>query len=165
MSNLPYEGATAEQLNHPLVNQFLAIHDMFRDQLQEIVEYVDDLLSGEVQLSDPQTKARVQALIRAGTQYTHYLHFHHHAETDTLFPALQKEGLESAIVDKLNADHDEIGALIDKFSDAIRNLAAVEPEVMNNDLRRLSDALRAHLAYEESHVCPLMVRWTHFPGH
>src|SRR5690349_13478835 len=106
MATLPYEGATEAQLQHHLVRHFLSIHDMFRNQLQAIIDYADDLLSGDAQLSDPQTKARIQALIQAGSQYTHYLHFHHHGETDALFPALEKEGLDAAIVDKLNADHD-----------------------------------------------------------
>lgn len=159
-----YEGATREQLNHPLVGHFLAIHQMFRDQLQEMLDYVEDLMSGDVSLSNPQTKARTHVLIRAGAQYTHYLHFHHHAETSSMFPALEKEGLESDVVDKLNADHDEISVLIDKFNHAIQNLATIEPDVLNNDMRRLAEALHAHLAYEETHVCPLMTRWTEFPG-
>ncbi|MBC8170418.1 MAG: hypothetical protein H7X77_02050, partial [Anaerolineae bacterium] len=53
----------------------------------------------------------------------------------------------------------------DKFHTAIYDFAAIDPEVMNNDLRRLADALQAHLAYEEMHVCPLLTRFTHFPGH
>jgi hemerythrin-like domain-containing protein len=165
MSDLPYEGATAEQLRHPLVRQFLSIHDMFRNQLQAMLNYIDDLLAGELELNDPRTKAETQALIRAGTQYTQYLHFHHQAETSSLFPELQKEGLESSVVDKLNADHDEIGMMIDKFNEAIHNLAAIEPDVLNNDLRRLAEALHAHLAYEETHVCPLMIRWSQWPLH
>ena len=52
----------------------------------------------------------------------------------------------------------ELAVMIDKFSDAIQDFAAIEPDVMNNDLRRLADALRAHLAYEETHVCPLLAR-------
>ena len=163
MTNRSYEGATAEQLDHPLVQEFLAIHDMFRNQLAAMLRYLDDLLMGKAQISGPETTIRTQALIRAGTQYTQVLHFHHHAETSSLFPALQEEGLEIEVVDRLNAEHDELGVMIDKFNDGIHDLAAVEPEVMNNDMRRLAEALRAHLAYEETHVCPLMVRWSHWP--
>jgi hemerythrin-like domain-containing protein len=159
MSDLPYEGATPEQLRHPLVSHFLEVHDMFRNQLEAVLHYTRDLINGEQQLDAPETKVRIQSLIRAGTQYTYMLHHHHHLETDALFPKLKREGLETSIIDHLNADHDEIGGLIDDFSAAIRNLAAIEPEVMNNDLRRLAEALHNHLAYEETHVCPLL---THF---
>jgi hemerythrin-like domain-containing protein len=164
MTSTPYEGATAEQLRSPMVNELLRVHDMFRDQLASIMTYVDDLLSGEQQLNAPGTAAQIQSLIRAGSQYTQMLHFHHHAETDSLFPLLQNDGLEDSIVDRLNADHDEIGVMIDQFNNSIRNLAAVEPEVMNHDLRRLADALRQHLAYEETHICPYLARLKSWPS-
>ena len=164
MMNPPYEGATAEQLQSPMVRELLSVHNMFRNQLQGIVDYIDDLLSGEQRLDAPETRLRIQALIRAGSQYTQMLHGHHHGETDMLFPLLKKEGLEDAIVDKLNADHDVLGTLIDQFNEGIHNLAAVDPTVMNHDLRRLSDALREHLDYEETHICPLMARWSQWPA-
>jgi hemerythrin-like domain-containing protein len=164
MTSTPYEGATAEQLRNPMVSELLRVHDMFRDQLAAIMNYIDDLLSGEQQLNAPETAVRVQSLIRAGAQYTQMLHFHHHAETSSLFPVLQKDGLEAAVVDRLNTDHDEIGTLIDQFNSAILNLAAVEPDVMNNDLRRLAEALREHLAYEETHICPFLARLKQWPS-
>ena len=164
MTVLPYEGATAEQLRSPMVNELLRVHDMFRDQLVMIMNYVDDLLSGEAQLNAPGTSMQVQSLIRAGSQYTQMLHSHHHGETDLLFPMLQKDGLEAPVVERLNAEHDEIGVLIDQFNGAIRNLAAIEPAVMNSDLRRLAEALREHLAYEETHICPFLARLKQWPS-
>jgi iron-sulfur cluster repair protein YtfE (RIC family) len=164
MMNTPYEGATQEQLRNPMVNELLRVHDMFRDQLADIMDYIDDLLAGDKQLNAPETAMRVQSLIRAGAQYTQMLHFHHHAETSSLFPLLQKDGLEVAVVDRLNSDHDEIGMMIDQFNSAILNLAAVEPDVMNNDLRRLAQALREHLAYEETHICPFLARLKQWPS-
>jgi hypothetical protein len=67
------------------------------------------------------------------------------------------------VVECLNSEHDAISILIDKFSASIRDLAAIEPEVMNNDMRRLAEALKAHLDYEETHVCPVLARWTRWP--
>jgi hemerythrin-like domain-containing protein len=159
----PYEGGTQEQLRSPLVSEFLSIHDMFRNQLAAILNYIDDLLSGDQYLTSPETNVQVQALIRAGSQYTQMLHLHHNAESSSMFPALQKEGLEASVVDRLNAEHDDIGIMIDQFNTAIHNLAAIEPDVMNTDLGRLAEALRAHLTYEETHVCPLLTRWAHWP--
>ncbi|WP_119069428.1 hemerythrin domain-containing protein [Aggregatilinea lenta] len=161
--NPPYEGATEDQLRSPFVQEFLAVHDMFRDQLAAILGYVEDLLRGDGKLDGPDTAQHTRALIQAGTQYTQYLHLHHSIETEGMFPLLQDEGLDAAIVARLNAEHDELSELIDRFHAAILDLAAVEPDVLNNDLRRLADALRAHLAYEETHVCPLMARWTRRP--
>lgn len=158
MLNPPYAGATPEQLQNPMVIQFLAIHDMFRRELKSMLNFVDLLTSGEVQLGMPETQMRIQGLIRVGQQYTHHLHMHHTIESSRLFPALQAEGLDSAIVDRLVDDHDEIAVLIDQFSEGIRSASAVDPAIVDSDLRRLSEALHAHLAYEETHVCPMLTR-------
>ena len=163
MTDVPYVGATPEQLKHPMVRELLGIHNMFRSQLQAMLEYIEELMSGEEDLAGPQTKMRIQALIRAGTQYTYMLHHHHQIETTAFFPALHREGLEQSVVDRLNTEHDEISALIDKFSTSIHDLAAIEPEVLNSDMRRLAEALKAHLDYEETHVCPFLARWTNWP--
>lgn len=163
-TNQPYEGATPEQLQAPLVRELLGIHNMFRQQLAAILQHVDELLAGRYSLESAATAAHIQAVIAAGVRYTHMLHMHHNIETSYVFPSLQKEGLDDVVVHRLNAEHDEIAVLIDNFSQAIRTLATVEPAVMDNDLRRLSDALHAHLAYEETHVCPLLARFSHWPG-
>lgn len=163
MSTLTYEGATPTQLQHPLVREFLAVHAMFRRELNTMLTFSNELLNGEHALTSPETSARIQALIRVGIQYTQLLHHHHHGESDMLFPALKEQGLEDPVIDKLVADHDEIAVLIDAFSATIRQVSVIEPSVLNNDLRRLSDALSAHLAYEESHVCPFISKLSGWP--
>jgi hemerythrin-like domain-containing protein len=162
---LPYDGATEEQLRHPMVRELLGIHNMFRSELANILRYVDVLIAGGQTLDSEETTIRVQTLILVGARYTQMLHMHHHIETSVLFPSLQQEGLDVSVIDRLNADHDEIGVLIDSFSTAIRDFSAIEPDVMDTDLRRLSDALHAHLAYEETHVCPFLARFSHWPIH
>ncbi len=104
MTDLPYEGATPEQLRHPLVRELLAVHQMFRDELATILRYVNELMAGEHPLNGSETTARVQALIRAGAQYTRALHTHHHLETTVMFPPLQQAGLEVSVIDRLNAE-------------------------------------------------------------
>ncbi|MCC6611821.1 MAG: hemerythrin domain-containing protein [Anaerolineae bacterium] len=163
MTHDPYAGATPEQLRSPLVQELLAVHNMFRDELASIVEHVDALLVGGQALTGAETTARIQALIRAAARYTQYLHLHHTIETTTMFPTLAQRGLQTDVIDQLNAEHDEIAVLIDNFGDAIHHLATVDPAVMDSDLRRLGDALHAHLAYEETHVCPLLARISHWP--
>jgi hemerythrin-like domain-containing protein len=167
MTTTPYEGATPDQLRHHLVREFLGVHTMFRRQLDAMLRFVDDLLVHQQRLTGPETTAHVQRLAQATYQYTQMLHLHHHIESSGLFPALRKEGLADAIVERLEAEHDQIAALIDQLDLAIRNVAAVEPQALDSDLRRLAEALRAHLAYEETHVCPLLARFSYWPmfGH
>jgi hemerythrin-like domain-containing protein len=161
--NQPYAGATNEQLRSPLVRELLAVHDMFRNELAVMVGFITELMDGDLHLSNPETQFRIQRLIQVGSRYTQILHLHHRLETSSMFPVLQEEGLEGSVIDRLNTDHDQIGLLIDQFSAAIHDLSAIEPDVMNNDLRRLADALHDHLAYEETHVCPLLARFSSWP--
>jgi hemerythrin-like domain-containing protein len=163
MNNAPYEGATAAQLESPLVQELLGVHNMFRSQLAAILQFANELIAGRAQLYGPETRQRVAALVRAGAQYATYLHHHHHLESDMLFPALAQQGLAPEVGERLVREHDEIAVLIDKFHGAVNNLAATEPAVVHSDLRRLSDALQAHLAYEETHVCPMLARMKGWP--
>ena len=158
MTNQLYDGATPEQLQNPFVRELLAIHQMFRDQLVVMLEFVNQLKTSERPLTGPENLPRIQMLVQAGARYIQMLHGHHQIETSILFPSLRSEGLETTVIDQLNTEHDEIGVLIDKFSNAIRRDSTIEPDVINHDLQRLSDALQAHLAYEETHVCPLLAR-------
>jgi len=64
-----------------------------------------------------------------------------------------------AVIDRLNTEHDQIAVLIDNFSAAVRQLSKIDPQVLDFDLRRLAEALQAHLAYEETNVCPLLARF------
>ncbi len=160
MLNEPYQGATEEQLRSPMVRELLAIHNMFRNELAAMLRFVEELTNGRHTLDGPETQTRIRMLIQAGQRYTYMLHHHHHLETAMVFPRLATEGLEQEVIDKLNSDHDEIAVLIGEFEAAIHDYSAVEPAVVDNDLRRLSDALQAHLAYEETHVCPFLARFS-----
>jgi hemerythrin-like domain-containing protein len=163
MNAVPYEGATQEQLRHPMVRELLAIHDMFRRELVQMLRAVESLLNKDQPLTGPEAQQQIQMLSRSGARYAWTLHMHHHIETSTLFPTLEREGLDPEIIQRLNSEHDEIAALVDSFEASVQRLAAVEPEVVNGDLRRLADALQAHLAYEETHVCPMLAAFSGWP--
>lgn len=160
MTTQPYEGATEAQLRHPMVRELLGVHNMFRTELERMLRYIDQLLATQQPLDDAATTGYVQALIRSGSRYSQMLHTHHHLESTLMFPQLEAEGLEPSVVDRLNSEHDAISGLIDQFADAVRDYSAVQPAVVDSDLRRLADALEAHLAYEETHVCPVLAQLT-----
>ena len=158
MIDLPYEGATPEQLENPYVHELLAIHNMFRSELANILGYTEALLDRRQPSTEAETATHIKALVSAGIQYTRMLHMHHHIETASIFPMLRAQGLETAVVDRLNAEHDEIAVLIDNFTAAVAQLSSIDPQRIDSDLRRLSVMLQEHLAYEETRVCPLLAR-------
>lgn len=159
MVNPPYEGATPEQLEHPMVQEFLAIHGMFRRELASMQRFVETLLAGDSDLDAADIRARVHLLSGAAFRYTSLLHFHHNGESMGMFPMLRGQGLAPATIARLETEHDEIAVLIDNLETALRNVATVDPRALNTDLQELAAKLSAHLAYEETHVCPLL---THF---
>lgn len=156
MTNPPYPGATPDQLSHSLVREFLGVHNMFRQQLAAMLTFVQEILADDPQWTKPETRRRFNGLVNTSGQYTHWLHFHHNIETSTMFPKLQAEGLDMAVVERLNREHDQLSALIDKFNDVLQQGSAVLPETLTQDLQQLSQLLQDHLLYEESHVCPLL---------
>ena len=161
LSSPPYEGATAEQLRHPNVRRFLAIHNLFRRELEKMLQYVDGLLRAEAQADAIESAQQIEPLARAAYQYTQYLHLHHNIESSDLFSALQRAGLAASIIERLEAEHWEIAAQIEQFSVGMQTLATYSPGRFQHGLARLADLLRTHLAFEEQHVCPLLPYYKH----
>lgn len=163
MTNTSYVGATPEQIRNPMVRELLAVHDIFRNQLTTMLQYLDAVIAANQALAEPQSEALIQSVIQTGEQFSHMLHLHHMHETSTLFPALEGEGLELSVIGRLNSEHSDMAVLIDQFSNAISHQSTIEPVMLNTDLQRLGKALQEHLAYEEIHVCPLLARLSRWP--
>ena len=94
MTNIPYVGATPEQINNPMVRELIAVHDIFRNQLATMLQYLDEVIAGDQPLVEPQREVLIHSVVQTGEQFAHMLHLHHLHETSTLFPALEVEGLE-----------------------------------------------------------------------
>ncbi|NMB91060.1 MAG: hemerythrin domain-containing protein, partial [Chloroflexi bacterium] len=152
MSAAPYPGATPEELAHPLVNHFLAIHATFRQQLADLLRLSSEILAGELPLPAPEMNARLQRLIHLGARYTYGLHLHHRLETQEMFPTLAAEGLETDVIERLNAEHRQLSDLLDQVNAGIQDLDTAAPGALDARLLRLSQQLKAHLDYEEVHV-------------
>jgi hemerythrin-like domain-containing protein len=158
-SNPPYEGATLAQLKNENVQHFLYIHNFLRNEMAMLLQLIEELTEGGEGVTAEANQATIRALIRSGSQYGQHLHNHHHGETSLLFPLLKPEGLSTEIINRLNQEHDEIGRLINKVTGALFRLNSAEPDKIQADLLKLAETLRAHLDYEERHVCPLLASW------
>lgn len=157
----PYEGATLAQLKNENVQQFLYLHGYLRNEMKMLLQLIEGLmdeggLAGETAELD---QGLIQSLIQSGSQYAQHLHAHHHGETALMFPVLARAGLDDEIVQRLNREHDELGALIDTVMAALLQMKTADVARITADLGRLGEALRAHLDYEERHVCPLLGLW------
>jgi hemerythrin-like domain-containing protein len=156
----PYEGATPEQLDNMNVQHFLHLHNYLRNELRMILQFVEELTRGAGEVSAENNRELLEGLFRAGSQYAQHLHAHHHGETQLLFPVLKREGLDSEVVERLNREHDEIGALIDGVTTSLFQMKSADLPGMMQDMHQLGDTLRNHLEYEESYICPLLTHWS-----
>jgi len=162
-ANRTYAGATDTDLNNPAVIELLAVHDMFKRELQKLAEFVEQLLEAQGTLPQGQVARHMQTLAQAMYQYTTALHAHHGGETEAVFPALEPFGLEAEIVERLNREHDDLAVLLDRLDGALDlQGASLAPDVQR-DLERLAKLLRDHLDYEEEHVCPLLPKLGGWP--
>jgi len=161
-ANRTYAGATSEALEHHLVAEFLAVHDMFKRELAKMAQFVEELLGVQESTPADEVAKRIQALAQSMYQYTSVLHSHHHGETDYIFPGLETEGLDSEIVARLNSEHDDLAVLMDKVDATLSARESLVNSELDRDLHRLAGLLHAHLDFEETHVCPLLARFANW---
>lgn len=132
------------------MNMMYATHDALRRDLDEIRR----IAAGGQQ--DPTSMLR-----RAGCweMFTRFLHVHHQAEDDLLWPAMRGalagDQAAEALLDAMEAEHASIdpilasigAALVDRESGAAR---------LGDLTEQLASSLRAHLDHEEADVLPLI---------
>lgn len=155
----PHEGITEEQLNNANVQQLLYLHGYLRNELKTILQFIDDLTDEQVERTPASYQRLIHSLIMSGSQYAQHLHAHHHGETQLMFPALQQAGLPPTVIEQLNREHDQLGEMIDSVSKALFRPTTADLSQIKTDLHQLGEALRSHLDYEETHLCPLLALW------
>ncbi|MFF3438301.1 hemerythrin domain-containing protein [Streptosporangium sp. NPDC002721] len=123
---------------------FLAFHAGLRRDFARLAAALDRCNPRDV---------RRRALIDEHTAFMlRALHHHHSGEDEDVWPLLRALVPESEpVLDRLEADHQEMDTVIGRLS-AARRPAAEQAD----DLRRLHELLYTHLALEESEVVPLI---------
>jgi hypothetical protein len=160
-----------------MVAELKWVHDMIRQDLAVIQDLAADTASGE-----PASTIRrgVRALasaspiwqLKAGClRHCRFVHSHHSHESYLLFPALrQANPALKPVVDKLEADHQHVSALLDEVEAATEHLTTGDlaeggaRDRLIAALGALSTDLLAHLAYEEEHIASTLSTFTRWPG-
>ena len=154
-----------------MVAELKWVHDMIRRDLALIQQMAADTAAGE----PPGTIRRgIRALasaspiwqLKAGClRHCRFVHSHHSHESYLLFPALrQANPALNPVVDKLEADHQHVSALLDDIEAAAGDLAEGARDRLIAALGALSTDLLAHLAYEEEHIASTLSTFTRWPG-
>src|ERR1700723_1724436 len=116
-----------------MVAELTWVHDMIRRDLRTVRQMAADAAAGgaagqiqagigSLAASSPLWQLKVGCL-----HYCRFVHSHHHAESVLLFPALRRTnpGL-GPVVDKLEADHQQVSVLLEEVEAAAGNLAGAE---------------------------------------
>lgn len=111
---------------------------------------------GEWPYPDPVQRA---AIVDHLTWMIGFLHKHHHAEDDGLYPVVrQRVPAAAAVLAVMDRDHDTIAAAIDRVERSCREYAA--SDIRRDELREAVDELAAvmlpHLQREEDEAMPIV---------
>lgn len=176
MDRLPdaesYEGAS-----HPgdhLVRELQWIHDILRHDLEVCRRLANDAADGKSAQGIQQEINRLQTLsplwqLKANClYYCRLVHLHHTGEDIHIFPAVRRSNPAlSEVVDKLEADHRSVSALLDEVEVASVDLQKDESpksrQRLIGALNRLANELLAHLDFEEESLSPTLRSWHHWP--
>lgn len=143
------------------------VHDAFRRELALIRKEFADAGPGTTALG---AQLRVNCLT-----FCQGLHNHHTGEDVAMFPALAGRHPELApVIDRLSREHEQIAALTEELKAVIDTAGPntadpgseggpasvhrelVHRELVRKEVERLTDALEAHLAYEEEQLIPIL---------
>jgi hemerythrin-like domain-containing protein len=97
------------------------------------------------------------------------VHLHHRGESAMLFPSVRASAPKlNPVVDRLEADHLEVSALLDKVEAAAgtSTSSAGGEEArrrLADALEQLSEHLFEHLSYEEKMLAPVINSWKAWP--
>ncbi len=155
-----------------MVAELKWVHDMIRRDLALIQQMAADTAAGQPAGAirrGIRTLASASPIwqLKAGClQHCRCVHSHHSHESYLLFPALrQANPALNPVVDKLEADHQHVSALLDDIEAAAGDLAeGGARDRLIAALGALSTDLLAHLAYEEEHIASTLSTFTRWPG-
>ncbi len=130
-----------------------AIHAAFRRDLRRLDAAFDAY--------DPAGRQRAEQLVRAWGNFSYQLHRHHQDEELFFWPAFRTLGVDPAIVDELNGEHDVMVMALSSAEDAMETFAG-EASSANAKAARiaiadLADVLVAHLDHEQRTLDPFSV--------
>lgn len=147
-----------------MVQELKWVHDSIRADLRRVRDLAaavsaglpaDDIRAGVESLA---TNTPLWQLKLNCLHHCRFVHGHHTLESAVLFPELRRSNPAlNPVVDKLEADHASIAALLAEIESADDRDALVDL------LDRLSADLLAHLAFEEENISDTLQTWQRWP--
>lgn len=140
------------------------VHALFRGQLAALRVAVDRWAQGSAVPADVLAAAGAFTPAAAGRDVrTHCLYYcqaltlHHSIEDTRMFPAMRAAAPEAvALFDRLEAEHHVVAEILAELTELVSSVDnGGTAHAVGVRLRRLSDELETHLAFEEEVLQPL----------
>ncbi|MFC4501972.1 MULTISPECIES: hemerythrin domain-containing protein [Streptomyces] len=152
-----------------MVKTLVAAHGLLRRDLDSLDETLRLLASGDAaRVSEVRGRVDALSMRQAAWQlrsfcetYCQTVHAHHSIEDFRIFPAVLGVAPELApIVDRLTADHVELGRRLDTLMSSLDALPGPEPvwKAAQDAVRELGELLAEHLGLEEERILPHLGR-------
>jgi hemerythrin-like domain-containing protein len=109
------------------------------------------------------SQPRADQLKRAWDNFEEEIHYHHTYEETLFWPALQELGIDLALMEELDGEHDAMREALEAATAAMasfhRSPTADEAGRARSAVAHLSDVLLAHLAHEERDLEPISIKY------
>lgn len=148
-------GTREAQRIEALGDQLVKIHDMLRGQLAEVRTALAAPPDGTDGPDGPGGTAAAtleQQIRRQCLSFCEFLHGHHTAEDEHMFPGLAAShpGL-APVLERLTREHSEISRSLDRIQELVSGEDAGTAPV-REEVERLAARVEAHLDYEEAQI-------------
>ncbi len=143
-------------MDNASVREFTGIHNMIRGLLR--------LLESALSKATPGDAKQMKVLSDLGLFAVAGTHFHHTAEDDYYWPAVERNGADASLLEPLVAEHHMIDPLLDESERAFAalNNGSTDAESIASlkDLAgRFKDDMLTHLDHEEPVFFPLLAQY------
>ncbi|GAB2518879.1 hemerythrin domain-containing protein [Nocardiopsis aegyptia] len=127
-----------------LGEQLVRIHDILRGELASVREGLDAVRgTGAPRPLEEQLRKKCLS-------FCEFLHGHHTAEDERMFPGLAESHPHLApVLERLSREHSVISRSLDRIQELV---ASGEPAAVREDVERLAAEIEAHLDYEEAQI-------------
>jgi hemerythrin-like domain-containing protein len=137
----------------PDTSEMIFVHNAFRQQFRALPDLVRAVPAGDTK--------RAAVLVGFLEELTTALHHHHEGEDELMWPLLlEKAPMDSALILRMEEQHERIAELYKRAADNSTALAATADapsrENLADTLTELIGALEEHLHDEEVYILPLV---------
>jgi iron-sulfur cluster repair protein YtfE (RIC family) len=144
------------------------VHAMLRRDLQACRELAASVANGAAvdgvrgEIDSLRSTGLLYQLRVNCVQYCTVLHQHHSREDAAMFPAIRQSLPQlGPAIDRLEAEHRTVAALLDDVESATGELAdAAARQRLADALTELAEHLTGHLDFEETALAPALDAWT-----